>query len=178
MCDPLISSRFRTQPTRASCSPGSSRNLPASTLASCHEAAWERRHCHCTPVRVLCAALSSQQARVIRGRAVLKTGPWMERPKSRELLKMQVLILWTCHLSLSSIGCFFYWCCIDVTIINQSLVMIVVTGGDTLSDRMSTVSKSECCEDQEDVPPPNNKSKDKEGNENPRRPALGKCGED
>lgn len=74
---------------------------------------------------------------------------------------------------------FFNWCCIDVTIIKQSLVMIVVTGGDTLLDRMSTVSKSECCEEeQEDVPPRNNKSKDKEGNENPRRPALGKCGED
>ncbi|XP_060756349.1 raftlin-like isoform X2 [Neoarius graeffei] len=50
-------------------------------------------------------------------------------------------------------------------------------GGDAFSDVMSTVSKSECCDgEQEDVPSPNNKAKDKEGNEKPSRPSLGKCG--
>lgn len=58
-------------------------------------------------------------------------------------------------------------------------MIIVVTGGDALSDVMSTVSKSEGCEgEHEDVPSPNNKAKDKEGNEKPSRPTLGKCGED
>ncbi|MCJ8745481.1 hypothetical protein PDJAM_G00130620 [Pangasius djambal] len=51
------------------------------------------------------------------------------------------------------------------------------TGGDALSDVMSTVSKSECCDgEQEDVPSPNNKAKDQERNEKPSRPSLGKCG--
>ncbi|XP_027013438.2 raftlin isoform X2 [Tachysurus fulvidraco] len=51
------------------------------------------------------------------------------------------------------------------------------TGGDALSDVMSNVSKSDCCDaDQEDLPSPNNKDKDREGNENPSRPSLGKCG--
>lgn len=57
--------------------------------------------------------------------------------------------------------------------------IIILTGGDAFSDVMSTVSKSECCDgEQEDVPSPNNKAKDKEGNEKPSRPSLGKCGED
>ncbi|XP_017309113.1 raftlin isoform X2 [Ictalurus punctatus] len=51
------------------------------------------------------------------------------------------------------------------------------TGGDALSDVTSTVSKSECCDgEQDDIPSPNNKAKDKEGNEKPSRPSLGKCG--
>ncbi|KAM9436152.1 raftlin isoform 2-T2 [Clarias gariepinus] len=51
------------------------------------------------------------------------------------------------------------------------------TGGDALSEVMSTVSKSECCDgEQEDPPSPNNKAKDKEGNDKPSRPSLGKCG--
>ncbi|KAF7692003.1 raftlin-like isoform X1 [Silurus meridionalis] len=50
-------------------------------------------------------------------------------------------------------------------------------GGDALSDVVSTVSKSECCDgEQEDIPSPNNKAKDKDGNEKPCRPTLGKCG--
>lgn len=52
-------------------------------------------------------------------------------------------------------------------------------GGDAVSDVMSTVSKSECCEgEQEDVPSPNNKAKDKDGNDKPSRLTLGRCGED
>lgn len=44
---------------------------------------------------------------------------------------------------------------------------------------MSTVSKSEGCDgEQEDIPSPNNKVKDKEGNDKSSRPSLGKCGED
>ncbi|KAK3541180.1 hypothetical protein QTP86_016228, partial [Hemibagrus guttatus] len=51
------------------------------------------------------------------------------------------------------------------------------TGGDALSDVMSNVSKSDCCDaEQEDLPSPNDKAKDKEGNEKPSRPSLGKCG--
>lgn len=65
------------------------------------------------------------------------------------------------------------------TIRNQSLAVTVVTGGDALSEVMSTVSKSECCDgEQEDPPSPNNKAKDKEGNDKPSRPSLGKCGEE
>ncbi|TSK20141.1 Raftlin [Bagarius yarrelli] len=50
-------------------------------------------------------------------------------------------------------------------------------GEDALSDVMSTVSKSECCDEkQEDVPLPANKAKDREGQEKPSKPSLGKCG--
>ncbi|XP_058232426.1 raftlin-like isoform X2 [Hemibagrus wyckioides] len=51
------------------------------------------------------------------------------------------------------------------------------TGGDALSDVMSNVSKSDCCDaEQEDLPSPNNKAKDKDGNEKPSRLSLGKSG--
>lgn len=67
----------------------------------------------------------------------------------------------------------------SVTITNQRLMVIIVTGGDALSDVMSNVSKSDCCDaEQEDLPSPNNKAKDKDGSEKPSRPSLGKSGED
>lgn len=169
MCDSLTSSRFRTRPIRASCFPASSRNQPVSTLASHLEEALERHPCLCTPAQVLYAALSSRQARVTRERAAPRTGLQTERRKSRELLGIQVLVLNSHSICSGSFGC------VGET---YSMVNIVVTGGDALSDVMSTVSNSECCEaEQEDVPSPNNKAKDKEGNEKSSRPTLGKCGE-
>ncbi|XP_062841243.1 raftlin [Trichomycterus rosablanca] len=50
-------------------------------------------------------------------------------------------------------------------------------GGDTLSDGMSTFSKSECCDGKDDAPSPiNNKAKNGELNEKDSRPCLTKRG--